>query len=109
MSLPVWKNKWDTLCHKASPPLNPLTEDLRLAGSLADECCTEELAAWAIRSLWSARSSTDGGIVRPSAFAVLRLITNSNLVGCSTGRVGGRSALEDLIPNAPARSSGPRI
>ena len=50
MSLPVWKNKWDTLCHKASPPLHPLTEGLRLAGSLADECCTEELAAWAIRS-----------------------------------------------------------
>jgi len=28
MSLPVWKNKWDTLCHKASPPPNPLTEGL---------------------------------------------------------------------------------
>src|SRR5207253_1833377 len=29
------------------------------------------------------------GIVRPSAFAVLRLMTSSNLVGCSTGRSAG--------------------
>ena len=33
----------------------------------------------------SARASTAGGIVRPRAFAVFRLITNSNLVGCSMG------------------------
>src|SRR6516164_9643477 len=33
----------------------------------------------------SAVESSVGGIVTPSAFAVLRLITNSNLVGCSTG------------------------
>jgi hypothetical protein len=31
----------------------------------------------------SPRASSIGGTVRPSAFAVLRLITNSNLVGCS--------------------------
>jgi hypothetical protein len=37
----------------------------------------------------SATASTDGGIVRPSAFAVLRLMTRSNLVGCSTGRSAG--------------------
>ena len=30
----------------------------------------------------SARSSNCGGMVRPSAFAVFRLMTNSNLVGC---------------------------
>jgi hypothetical protein len=34
----------------------------------------------------SARSSSVGGIVRPIAFAVLRLITSSNVVGCSIGR-----------------------
>src|SRR5450759_2197538 len=33
----------------------------------------------------SARASKLGGTVRPSAFAVLRLIKNSNFVGCSTG------------------------
>src|SRR5215470_425314 len=37
----------------------------------------------------SARNSTDCGIVRLSAFAVLRLMTNSNFVGCSTGRSAG--------------------
>ena len=37
----------------------------------------------------SARTSTFGGIVRPICFAVLRLITNSNFVGCSTGRSAG--------------------
>jgi hypothetical protein len=30
---------------------------------------------------WSARCSSDGGIVRPRALAVLRLMTSSNLVG----------------------------
>ena len=35
----------------------------------------------------SARARIDGGMLRPSAFAVLRLMTNSNVVGCSTGLV----------------------
>src|SRR5215216_5548865 len=34
----------------------------------------------------SARARSVGGIVRPRARAVLRFTTNSNLVGCSTGR-----------------------
>src|SRR5262245_3866757 len=33
----------------------------------------------------SARASRGGGTVRPSALAVVRLMTRSNLVGCSTG------------------------
>src|SRR5262245_6119144 len=37
----------------------------------------------------SASASSDGGTVRPSAFAVARLITNWNLEGCSTGRSAG--------------------
>ena len=39
----------------------------------------------------SARESTDGGTVRPSALAVFRLITVSNLVGACTGRSAGFS------------------
>jgi hypothetical protein len=35
---------------------------------------------------WSARSSSDDGMVSPSAFAVLRLMTRSNFVGRSMGR-----------------------
>ena len=41
----------------------------------------------------SARRSSDGAIVRPSAFAVLRLITSSNLLGCSMGRSPGLAPL----------------
>src|SRR5262245_27850828 len=37
----------------------------------------------------SARYSIDCGIVRPICLAVLRFITNSNLVGCSTGKSAG--------------------
>jgi hypothetical protein len=34
----------------------------------------------------SAMASSPGGISMPSALAVFRLITSSNLVGCVTGR-----------------------
>src|SRR6266508_1489826 len=44
----------------------------------------------------SARSRSDCGIVRPSALAVLRLITSSKLVGCSTGRSAGLAPLRIL-------------
>jgi hypothetical protein len=37
----------------------------------------------------SANASSFGGTLTPSAFAVLRLITKSNLVGCWTGRSPG--------------------
>src|SRR6516165_4219368 len=39
----------------------------------------------------SARASMAGGISRPMAFAVLRLIVSSNFVGCSIGRSAGRA------------------
>src|SRR5262249_3826493 len=41
----------------------------------------------------SAVESSVGGISRPSAFAVLMLMANSNLVGWSTGRSAGLSPL----------------
>ena len=37
-------------------------------------------------------------MVTPRFWAVLRLMTNSNLVGCSTGRSAGLRALEDACP-----------
>src|SRR5262245_26414532 len=39
----------------------------------------------------SARDSSDGGIVIPSAFAVLLLMTNSNRVACRNGKSVGRA------------------
>src|SRR5260370_18974966 len=53
----------------------------------------------AARDYWitsSARIRSDCGIVSPSAFAVFRLITNSNLVACSTGRSAGLAPLRIL-------------
>src|SRR5262249_40504920 len=44
----------------------------------------------------SARKSTEGGIVRSRDFAVLRFMTNSNFVGCSTGRSDGLTPLKSL-------------
>ena len=44
----------------------------------------------------SARASTDGGMVRPRVFAVLRLMTSSNFFGCSTGRSPGLAPLRIL-------------
>src|SRR5262249_49370162 len=48
-------------------------------------------ACYSITSL--AWRSSDCGIVKPSALAVLRLMTSSNLVGCSTGRSAGFAPL----------------
>src|SRR5262249_13645377 len=46
---------------------------------------------------WSGRCKTDGGIVSPMAFAVLRLTTSSNSVGCSTGRSAGFAPFRILL------------
>src|SRR5262249_4364695 len=45
----------------------------------------------------SAVASSLGGTVMPSALAVLRLITNSNFVGCSTGKLAGFSPLRTRL------------
>src|SRR5271169_4111270 len=44
----------------------------------------------------SARARIDGGTVKPSALAVLRLTTSSKVVGCWTGRSAGFSPLRIL-------------
>src|SRR5262245_46530990 len=60
----------------------------------ANQCLLRaKSASWAYSITSSARASTDGGTVRPSALAVLRLITSSYLVGACTGRSAGFSPL----------------
>src|SRR5262245_16281226 len=55
----------------------------------------DELAP--LHSITSSASATNlSGIRRPNAFAVLRLITISNLVGCWTGRSAGLVPLKIL-------------
>src|SRR5262249_60512426 len=53
----------------------------------------------------SARASSVGGTSRPSALAVFRLITNSNLVGAWTGSSAGFAPLKILsTKNAAPRN-----
>src|SRR5262249_33887615 len=51
----------------------------------------------------SARASSVGGIVRPSARAVIRLITRPNVVGCSTGKLAGFAPRRILSTKSRAR------
>jgi hypothetical protein len=51
----------------------------------------------------SARANSDGGTVRASAFAVLRLMTSSSVVGCSTARSAGFAPFKILSTYAAAR------
>src|SRR5438477_6487725 len=75
----------------------------RLLG-LGGERCGEKAASQSAderspRGHWmisSARCSKDWGIVSPRALAVLRLMTSSNLVGCSTGRSAAFAPLRSL-------------
>src|SRR5262245_24845741 len=62
----------------------------RPSGRRAAEQC-DELAPPDHSITSSARASRDGGTSRPSALAVLRLITSSNLVGCMIGKSFGFS------------------
>src|SRR5262245_65152447 len=52
----------------------------------------------------SARASTVAGTSRPKALALLRLITISNLVGCSTGKSAGVAPFKILTTYAAATS-----
>jgi hypothetical protein len=53
-------------------------------------------------SAWKRRV---GGIVSPRALAVLRLMTSSNFMGCSTGRSAGLAPLRILSTKPAARRS----
>jgi hypothetical protein len=48
-----------------------------------DSCAATNIALHS--STTSARNKNESGILRPMAFAVLRLIVSSNFVGCSMG------------------------
>jgi hypothetical protein len=57
----------------------------------------------------SARASSMGGTVRPSALVVLRLMTSSNLVGCSTGKSAGLAPFNILSTKVAARRNKSEI
>ncbi len=60
-----------------------LCSDCNRGSQARDDHATHERAPIHHRSTSSARKSSDCGSVRPSAFAVFRLITSSSLSGCS--------------------------
>src|SRR5689334_16517911 len=62
----------------------------------------------AYRITLSALARMLGGIVNPICFAALRLITNANFVGCSTGRSAGLAPLRILSTYVAARRSKSR-
>jgi hypothetical protein len=74
---------------KALDPEWPIREADLIADMIAGplSAIDRHSPSYSIKS--SARASNAGGTVIPSALAVLMLITNSNLVGCSTGRSAG--------------------
>jgi hypothetical protein len=83
-------------CHEDADPTHPISllrprrerpRDRRAAEK------RDELAAAAHSITSSAATSNLSGTARPSALAVLRLMTNSNLVGCITGKSAGFSPL----------------
>src|SRR3982074_1355118 len=45
----------------------------------------------------SARATSMGEISRPIAFAALRLMTSSNLVGCATGQAPGLAPFRNFV------------
>ena len=61
---------------------------------------------WAHSITRSASIKRCAGILSPRALAVLRLITSSNFVGCSTGKVSGLGSLQDLV-HVPGYKSVP--
>src|SRR5262249_27244584 len=66
----------------------------------ADKC--DEFAPFDHSITSSAIASSPGGKLRPNALAVLRLITNSNLLDCRTGRSAGLSPLRIRPVYTPA-------
>ena len=59
--------------------------------------CPLPLALCYLMTLIRPRQHDSVGIVRPICLAVLRLITSSNFVGCSTGQIGRLGSLQDPV------------
>jgi len=92
--------------HTDDDPRLPTTRLYRRQITAFDPSATDngdELSPVDHGMISSARTKNDWGIVSPSALAVLRLITRSNLVGCSMGRSAGLAPLRILSTNVAAR------
>jgi len=80
------------LPHRGRPMPSRLdAEGLKFYATLGSPSMVQVFRFYSITS--SARASSVGGISSPSALAVCRLMTNSNLVDCNTGRSAGLAPL----------------
>ena len=92
---PLWVISGHLQCKMRMSALPPIADikrtgcDVRFVPLATN--APQQMMRYSITS--SAIASTPDGIARPSVLAVLRLITNSNLVGCMTGRSAGFSPL----------------
>ena len=84
--------------HRANGFQHRLVQGLRASLTPVTLVLPSETSAMgqAHRITSSAWKRMRGGIVRPRALAVLRLITSSNFVGCSTGSLAGLAPLRIL-------------
>ena len=99
------RNAARRICDSGSSALVPMSTPIRRMRSPCCACAAsgnptaapaeqrDELAPSDHSITSSARASNEGGISRPRAFAVLRLMANSYLVGACTGRSAGFSPL----------------
>src|SRR5262245_14375401 len=92
----------------ASQPLSPVATQHSLPSGryslLGPDFHRQDRAsfAWRTHSITSsARKRTEGGMLRPRDFAVLRFTTNSNFVGCSIGRSAGLPPLRTFATITP--------
>jgi len=80
------------LPHRGRPMPSRLdAEGLKFYATLGSPSMVQVFRFYSMTS--SARASSVGGISRPSALAVLRLMTNWYLEACSTGRSAGLAPL----------------
>ena len=89
-----------------SSALPPIATDARtfLIGSSVPTTDSSSAASKFHHSITSsARTKGVGGIVNPSALAVFRLMTSSNLMLCWTGRSAGLAPLRSFLTYIPTR------
>ena len=84
----------------SSSPTSRTATPMAMAGSTPSLAASRPLCSDRLHRFYSitssARASSVGGTMMPSALAVLRLIAISSLVGCSTGRSAGLAPLNIL-------------
>jgi hypothetical protein len=91
MQRPSWVNRVVLTACRSLPVYPPQPDIFGVARHVSKVPTTDIGSLYSITS--SARATSAAGISSPSAFEVLRFITNSNFIGCSTGMSAGFAPL----------------